>query len=223
MSEGFFLPPQPWMTEAATRAVMAALAPGGDARFVGGSVRDALCGSRRIGDIDIATPAAPERVMDLLAAAGIRAIPTGLAHGTVTAVIGTAHFEITTLRRDVKTYGRHADVAFTDDWREDAARRDFTINAMSLTPEGEVFDYFGGRDDLAAGRVRFVGLEKEGATVIDRAEEVRDQYIRKLSAHREGLKALGASVGWSFGLHHTDHAPQPALAALHNAITGYRR
>ena len=74
-----------------------------------------------------------------------------------------------------------------------------------------------------SGRVRFVGMEKEGATVIDRAEEARGQYIRKLNAHRDGLRALAASVGWSFGLHHTDHAPQPALAALHNAITGYRR
>lgn len=149
--------PRPWMTAASTRAVMKALAPGGEPRFVGGSVRDALAGRTRIGDVDIATPAPPERVMELLAAAGIRAIPTGVAHGTVTALADHAHFEITTLRRDVKTFGRHAEVAFTDDWREDAARRDFTINAMSLTEVGELFDYFGGEADLAAGRVRFVG------------------------------------------------------------------
>lgn len=169
------LPPQPWMTAPATRAVMAALAPGGPPRFVGGCVRDALCGLARIGDIDIATPAPPEQVMDLLAAAAIRAIPTGIAHGTVTAVVGPAHFEITTLRRDVRTYGRHADVAFTDDWREDAARRDFTINAMSLSEAGELFDYFGGHDDLAAGRVIFVG---------DPATRIREDVLRLLRFFR---------------------------------------
>jgi poly(A) polymerase len=163
------------MTAPATRAVMAALAPGGPPRFVGGCVRDALCGFARIGDIDIATPAPPQRVLDLLAAAAIRAIPTGIAHGTVTAVVGPAHFEITTLRRDVRTYGRHADVAFTDDWREDAARRDFTINAMSLSEEGELFDYFGGREDLVAGRVRFVG---------DPATRIREDVLRLLRFFR---------------------------------------
>jgi poly(A) polymerase len=154
---------------------MAALAPGGPPRFVGGCVRDALCGLARIGDIDIATPAPPEQVMDLLAAAAIRAIPTGIAHGTVTAVVGPAHFEITTLRRDVRTYGRHADVAFTDDWREDAARRDFTINAMSLNEAGQLFDYFGGHDDLAAGRVIFVG---------DPATRIREDVLRLLRFFR---------------------------------------
>ncbi|MGE0650811.1 MAG: CCA tRNA nucleotidyltransferase [Alphaproteobacteria bacterium] len=169
------LPPQPWMTVPATRAVMAALAPGGAPRFVGGCVRDALCGLARLGDIDIATPAPPDQVMDLLAAAKIRAIPTGIAHGTVTAVVGPAHFEITTLRRDVRTYGRHADVVFTDDWREDAARRDFTINAMSLSETGELFDYFDGREDLAAGRVRFVG---------DPATRIREDVLRLLRFFR---------------------------------------
>jgi poly(A) polymerase len=134
-----------------------------------------LCGLARIGDIDIATPAPPEQVMDLLAAAAIRAIPTGIAHGTVTAVVGPAHFEITTLRRDVRTYGRHADVAFTDDWREDAARRDFTINAMSLNEAGQLFDYFGGHDDLAAGRVIFVG---------DPATRIREDVLRLLRFFR---------------------------------------
>lgn len=169
------LPPQPWMTDPATRAVMAALAPGGPPRFVGGCVRDALCGFPRVGDIDIATPVPPDRVLELLAAAAIRAIPTGIAHGTVTAVVGTRSFEITTLRRDVRTYGRHADVAFTDDWREDAARRDFTINAMSLSEAGELFDYFGGREDLAAGRVRFVG---------DAATRIREDVLRLLRFFR---------------------------------------
>lgn len=151
------LPPQDWMRAPSTRAVIAALtAEGSEARFVGGCVRDALL-HRPIRDIDIATHDTPERVMALLAKAGIRAIPTGLAHGTVTAVIGKAHFEITTLRSDVETFGRHAKVEFTDDWTLDAARRDFTINAMFCRPDGMIFDPFGGLADLGAGRVRFVG------------------------------------------------------------------
>lgn len=151
------LPPQPWMTAPETRAVFDALAAGrADARFVGGCVRDAWLG-RPVKDIDIATHATPERVMELLAAAGVKAIPTGITHGTVTAVVGTEHYEITTLRRDVESFGRHARVAFTDDWREDAARRDLTMNALSCTPDGRLFDPFGGLADMAAGRVRFVG------------------------------------------------------------------
>lgn len=163
------------MTAQPTRAVMDALCAEAEARFVGGAVRDTIVGNTRIGDVDIATPLPPERVMGLLNAAGIKVVPTGLAHGTVTAVIDGAHFEITTLRRDVKTYGRHADVIFTDDWREDAARRDFTINAMSMTQAGEVFDYFTGRDDLAAGRVRFVG---------DAATRIREDVLRGLRFFR---------------------------------------
>ena len=149
----------PWMTTHSTRAVVEALTAGGaDVRFVGGCVRDALLRweSR---DIDIGTPDEPERVLTLLERAGIesRTVPRGIAHGTVTALADGERYEITTLRRDVQTDGRHAEVAFTDDWREDAARRDFTINAMSLTPDGTLHDYFGGQADLAAGRVRFVG------------------------------------------------------------------
>ncbi|MBP2304197.1 CCA tRNA nucleotidyltransferase [Azospirillum melinis] len=151
------LSPQPWMTAPESLAVFDALASGGaDARFVGGCVRDAWLG-RPVKDIDIATHAPPERVMELLEAAGIRAIPTGITHGTVTALCGGKPYEITTLRRDVETFGRHARVEFTDDWIEDAARRDLTMNAMSCTPDGAMFDPFGGLADLAAGRVRFVG------------------------------------------------------------------
>lgn len=151
------LSPQPWMTSSESLAVFDALASGGaDARFVGGCVRDAWLG-RPVKDIDIATHAPPERVMELLEAAGIRVIPTGLAHGTVTALCGGKPYEITTLRRDVETFGRHARVEFTDDWIEDAARRDLTMNALSCTPDGAMFDPFGGLADLAAGRVRFVG------------------------------------------------------------------
>ncbi len=149
--------PQPWMAAPATVAVMTALAAGGKpARFVGGCVRDALA-RQPVGDVDIATPEPPERVMELLAEAGIKTVPTGLKHGTVTAVVQRRPFEITTLRVDVETDGRHAKVAFTDDWTADAARRDFTINAMSCSADGDVFDPFGGIADLAEGRVRFVG------------------------------------------------------------------
>ena len=151
------LSPQPWMTAPESRAVFAALDAGGaDARIVGGCVRDAWLG-RPVKDIDIATHAPPERVMELLEAAGIRVIPTGITHGTVTALCGGKPYEITTLRRDVENFGRHARVEFTDDWVEDAARRDLTMNALSCTPDGAMFDPFGGLADLAAGRVRFVG------------------------------------------------------------------
>ncbi|MBX6323955.1 MAG: CCA tRNA nucleotidyltransferase, partial [Rhodospirillaceae bacterium] len=163
------------MTAPATRAVLAAVtADGAEARFVGGCVRDALL-SRPVGDVDIATPEPPERVLALLARAGIKAIPTGIDHGTVTAVKDGTPFEITTLRRDVETYGRRAKVAFSDSWREDAARRDFTMNALSCTPDGRVFDYFGGLADLEARRVRFVG---------DAATRIREDVLRLLRFFR---------------------------------------
>jgi poly(A) polymerase len=165
--------PPSWIVEPATQAILAALAAGGaKARFVGGAVRDALVGGPDAGlneeedsasaaqndmDIDIATPAAPELVVELLRQAGIKVVPTGLAHGTVTAVVPPRHFEITTLRRDVETYGRHARVTFDADWTSDAARRDFTINAIFLDPDGTLHDPVGGLADLAARRVRFVG------------------------------------------------------------------
>jgi poly(A) polymerase len=155
--------PKDWMLALSTRKVMEALlVDGTDARFVGGCVRDMLLrelhgSTRQVGDVDIATTATPERAMELLVAAGIKAVPTGIAHGTVTAVCDGKPFEITTLRRDVESFGRHARVAFTDNWSEDAARRDFTINAMFMAVDGRVFDPFDGLKDLATGRVRFVG------------------------------------------------------------------
>ncbi len=145
------------MTAAGTRTVIGALsAEGATVRFVGGCVRDTILG-RPVQDIDIATPDRPEAVIRLLERAEIRAVPTGLAHGTVTAVTDTAHFEITTLRRDVETDGRHARVAFTGDWASDAARRDFTMNAVYCGTDGSLYDPCGGLDDLRRGRVRFVG------------------------------------------------------------------
>src|SRR6185369_10628005 len=145
-----------------TRLLLGALRRAGiEARFVGGCVRDALLG-RESADIDLATPALPEDIIAALEGAGIKAVPTGIAHGTVTAVVSVPgvpprHFEITTLRRDVETYGRHARVAFDADWSEDAARRDFTINALYLDPDGTVHDPVGGLEDLEAHHVRFVG------------------------------------------------------------------
>lgn len=151
------LAPQEWMTAPETSAVMDALDnAGASVRFVGGCVRDALLG-RAVRDIDLATDADPETVMAALRKAGIKTVPTGLSHGTVTAVVDGHPFEITTLRHDVETDGRHATVAFTDDWEADASRRDFTFNALSLEPDGTLHDPFGGRADLQAGRVRFVG------------------------------------------------------------------
>jgi poly(A) polymerase len=165
------------MVDPATLAVLDALADGGaQARFVGGSVRDALLG-QLIGDIDIATPAPPERVIELLEKRGIKVVPTGLAHGTVTAIAGTPprRFEITTLRRDVETYGRRARVAFDADWAADAARRDFTINAIFLDPDGTVHDPVGGLADLRARRVRFVG---------DPATRIAEDVLRILRYYR---------------------------------------
>jgi poly(A) polymerase len=155
------LGPQDWLSAPATRTVLAALtADGGEVRFVGGCVRDSVL-RRPVRDIDIATHDPPEIVMTLLERAGIRAIPTGIDHGTVTAMIpgenGNAHFEITTLRRDVETDGRHAKVSFDADWTTDAARRDFTMNALFCDADGRIYDPFDGLPDLGAGRVRFVG------------------------------------------------------------------
>ncbi len=149
--------PTAWMSAPETIAVVRALqADGARVRFVGGCVRDTVL-ERAITDIDIATPDAPEKVMTLLARDYIRAVPTGIAHGTITAVIDHKHFEITTLRVDVESHGRHATIAFTDDWMADAARRDLTFNAMSLAPDGALYDPFNGLADLESGRVRFVG------------------------------------------------------------------
>ena len=150
------LGPSPFADREGLATLIAALGAG-EARFVGGCVRDTLLGLA-IADIDIATLHEPAAAMARLTAAGIRVVPTGIAHGTVTAILPGGPIEVTTLRRDVSTDGRHAIVAFANDWREDAARRDFTMNALYADPAtGEVFDWFGGLADLAARRVRFIG------------------------------------------------------------------
>ena len=166
---------QPWMRWPETRAVMDALAANdGEARFVGGAVRNALLGEP-VTDVDIATRLTPDEVTARLQTAGLQAVPTGIEHGTVTAVAGGKPFEVTTLRRDVATDGRRAVVAYTKDWAEDAARRDFTMNAIYAGADGALFDPTGGVADLKAGRVRFVG---------DAATRIREDYLRILRLFR---------------------------------------
>ncbi len=169
---------QPWLEAPATRRVMAALeAAGGPgcARFVGGCVRNALIG-QPVDDVDIATTLRPEQTEQAIRAAGLKAVPTGVAHGTVTAVAERRPFEITTLRRDVSTDGRNATVAFTDDWAEDAARRDFRLNALYADVDGRVLDPTGeGVADALARRIVFVG---------DPETRIREDYLRILRFFR---------------------------------------
>jgi len=169
---------QDWLTADATRAVMAALAAAGGAdcaRFVGGCVRNAVLGAP-IDDVDIATVLTPEAVVRALNAAGLKSVPTGMEHGTVTAISERQPFEITTLRRDVSTDGRRATVAFTDDWAEDAARRDFRLNALYADAKGVILDPTGaGYDDALAGRIVFVGEPEQ---------RIEEDYLRILRFYR---------------------------------------
>lgn len=175
---------------------MLAALPG--ARAVGGCVRDALAG-RAVHDVDIAAPLPPEAIAARLREAGLKVFETGLSHGTLTAVLDRSPVEVTALRRDVATDGRHAEVAWTTDWRVDAERRDFTINAMSCDAAGNLWDYFGGRADLAAGRVRFVG---------EPARRLAEDYLRALRYFR-------------FWARYGRGEPDPAaLAAIAAAIPG---
>jgi poly(A) polymerase len=190
--------PPAFLTDAALGRVWDALP---EARVVGGAVRDTLAG-RAVADIDLATPQAPDQVMLALRQAGLKVVPTGVAHGTVTAVADRRGFEITTLRRDVETDGRYAVVAFTQDWQLDAARRDFTINAMSMTRDGTIHDYFDGTADVRAGRIRFVG---------DPATRIAEDYLRILRFFR-------------FYARYGRVPPEPAtLAALHAGVAGLAR
>ncbi len=147
---------------------------GEEARVVGGAVRNALL-HLPVGEIDVATTALPQEVARRVTAAGWKAVPTGIEHGTVTVVIDSQPFEVTTLREDVETFGRKARVKFGRDWRADAQRRDFTINALSASAAGEVFDYVGGLDDIAARRVRFIG---------DPGQRIAEDYLRILRFFR---------------------------------------
>ena len=214
-----------WLSAAPTVQVIAALeaARPGSARFVGGCVRNTIMG-RAVDDVDIATQLEPDATLAALKAAGIRAIPTGIEHGTITAIVDHQPFEITSLRRDVETDGRRAVVAFTEDWAEDAMRRDFRLNALYAAPDGELFDPVGGGyEDALAGRVIFIG---------DANARLREDYLRILrffrfnawygagfdadglaacARQRDGLEKIARERIWK-ELHKLLLAPQPRLA-----------
>jgi poly(A) polymerase len=164
-----------WLTSEPLARTLAVLHGGGEeARVIGGAVRNAFIGEPP-GDIDIATTAVPEEVIRRAEAAGFKAVPTGIEHGTITVVVDGRPFEVTTLREDVETYGRKAKVAFGRDWKTDAERRDFTINALSLSADGVIHDYVGGLADLQARRVRFIG---------DPSTRIAEDYLRILRFFR---------------------------------------
>jgi poly(A) polymerase len=164
-----------WLKTGATAHVLKLLnGDGEEARVVGGAVRNALM-KLPVGEVDIATTAVPDEVIRRAKAAGIKSVPTGIDHGTVTLVIDSRPFEVTTLREDTETFGRHAKVSFGRDWIGDANRRDFTINALSIGPDGVVHDYVGGLADIAARRVRFIG---------DAGKRIAEDYLRILRFFR---------------------------------------
>ncbi|PAL21349.1 CCA tRNA nucleotidyltransferase [Sphingopyxis sp. GW247-27LB] len=200
------LPDAEWRQGPGLARIVAALAAdGGAVKIVGGAVRDTLLGLPAT-DIDLATPLRPDEVMRRLEAADVKVIPTGIAHGTVTAIASGDRHEITTLRRDVATDGRRATVAFADDWREDAARRDFTINALYADPAtGAVDDWFGGLADLAAGRVAFIG---------DAATRIAEDHLRILRFYRFAAR---------FGRGELDPSSHAAVVAARQSLKSLSR
>jgi poly(A) polymerase len=175
MSATFRLPDAGWLGAPALARALSILNGGGEeARVVGGAARNALMGLP-LSDIDIATTAPPDEVVRRAAAGGLKAVPTGIDHGTVTLVVDGTPFEVTTLRQDVETFGRKAKVAFGRDWKVDAERRDFTMNALSISPDGTVHDYVDGLADLRTRRVRFIG---------DPARRIAEDYLRILRFFR---------------------------------------
>src|SRR5437763_8363340 len=175
MNEARVLADVPWLTSGPARRVLDVLNGNGEeARVIGGAVRNALL-KIPLGDVDIATTALPEEVVRRAAAAGVKSVPTGIEHGTVTLVVDRQPFEVTTLREDTETFGRKARVAFGRDWVRDAERRDFTINGLSVDAGGVVHDYVGGLADIAARRVRFIG---------DASERNAEDYLRILRFFR---------------------------------------
>lgn len=198
------LPQADWTRREDLARLVAALGPG-NARYVGGAVRDTLLGLP-VKDVDIATPLLPEAVMARLESAGLRAIPTGIEHGTITAPLPGGPVEITTLRHDVATDGRRATVAFASDWRDDAARRDFTINALYADPvTHEIHDYFDGRADLAARRVRFIG---------DARQRIREDHLRILRYFRFQAR---------FGSQPADEQAEQSCRELADTLKGLSR
>ena len=200
-----------WLHDPATQAVAAALTGAGhQGLFVGGCVRNTLLG-RPVADVDVATDARPEAVMALGEAAGLKAVPTGLAHGTVTLLAGGQSFEVTTFRRDVETFGRHATVNFSHDVADDAARRDFTMNALYARPDGTLVDPLGGLPDLLARRVRFVG---------DPAARIAEDYLRILRFFRIHAWYGDASAGLDVAALAACAAGQEGLAQLSRERVG---
>jgi poly(A) polymerase len=199
-----YLPAAPWTQREDLAKLVAALGGPANARWVGGAVRDTLLGEP-VKDVDCATPLEPLDVMRRLNRAGIMTVPTGIDHGTVTAVLSEGAVEITTLRRDVATDGRRATIEYASDWQEDAARRDFTINALFADPATlEIFDYFGGLEDLTARRIRFIG---------DPRERIREDHLRILRYYR--FQARFASQ--------LDEEAEAACAELASTLKGLSR
>jgi poly(A) polymerase len=199
------LPEAEWRRRPGLARIVAALGGADRVKIVGGAVRDTLLGLP-VTDIDLATPLLPQDVTRRLEAADVKVIPTGIAHGTVTAIASGDHHEITTLRRDVATDGRRATVAFADDWREDAARRDFTINALYADPAtGAVEDWFDGIGDLSAGRVRFIG---------DAATRIAEDHLRILRFYRFAAR---------FGHDVLDPASHAAVIAARQSLKSLSR
>lgn len=221
-----------WLDEAGLQALLAALSDGGEeARIAGGAVRNTLLGEP-VGDIDIATTTLPDETIRRAEAAGFKAIPTGYDHGTITVVAAGTAYEVTTLRADVETHGRHATVAFGRDWKTDAERRDFTMNALYATASGEVIDLVGGLADLETRTLRFIG---------EAEDRIREDYLRILRFFRffafygrgrpdasglkacarlkDGLAGLSAERVWK-EVHRTLQAPDPSRALLWMRQTG---
>ena len=199
-----FLPLEGWLARPDLATLVAALGAG-QLRWVGGAVRDTRLG-QAVKDIDAATPLLPNAVIAACAAAGLRTIPTGIEHGTVTVLLDGGPVEVTTLRHDVSTDGRRATVAFAQDWREDAARRDFTINALYADPAtGEIFDYFGGLGDLSSRQVRFIG---------DARQRIREDHLRILRYFRFQAR---------FGATPADPEAESACADLAATLKGLSR
>lgn len=198
------LPSADWTLREDLAALVAALGPG-QSRYVGGAVRDTLLGIP-VKDVDLATPLLPEEVIARLNVAEIRSVPTGIDHGTVTAILPFGPVEITTLRHDVTTDGRRATVAFASEWRDDAARRDFTINALYADPHtGEISDYFDGLPDLTKRRVRFIG---------DARQRIREDHLRILRYFRFQAR---------FGSQPADDEAESACSELANTLKGLSR
>ncbi|MEN5297943.1 CCA tRNA nucleotidyltransferase [Brucella sp. TWI559] len=215
-----------WLCSKPLQALFAALnRDGGEVRVVGGAVRNALLGTK-ISDVDLATTHLPEETVRLAKEAGFKPVPTGIEHGTITVVVQGQPFEVTTLRKDIETNGRHAKVAFGTDWKADAERRDFTINALYATADGDVIDYVGGLADIETKTLRFIG---------DAEQRIREDYLRILRFFRffawygsgrpeadglrasarlkDGLSQLSAERIWS-ELKKLLSAPDPSRAML---------